>query len=669
MADWITLSLENLKIFQRPLIIAIGFMAALSLSRLFLVLVYADRVMATEGLHIVIGQGLRFDLILLGLIFALPMVFLPWLHLAKATRKLAAWLIPAFLSIMLALAFFVEAASEPFIRQFDSRPNYLFVEYLAYPQEVLATVSGMHLYLLIGVLLVTLALAWALFRWLRDDPARDEPVSFVFCLLLTPLLLVLFVGMIRSTLAHRPVNPSMAAFSSDSMVNTLPLNSPYLVLYSVYEKRRAADGLNFNYGQLTDDAMIDIIRQETGIDGAELLDPALPSLHEHRASAPRTQPLNLVMIVLESVGADHVSALGGRDLMPEFSKLADQGIWFDRLYATGMRSARGLEALVAGFTPSAAPAALKMTQAQTGFFTIAEFLRRQGYQTSFIYGGESHFDNMRRFFLGNGFETVIDENDYPDPVFSGSWGVSDEDLFARAHAELSAARAPFFTLIFTSSNHEPFDIPAGRVSPEEDTPGSGEPPGRATAIKYADWALGRFLEQARQSDYWEDTVFLVVADHNTRAWGGYLVPTEKFRIPGVMLGSTIEPRRIEGITSQIDLLPTLLSLIGVSGPIPAIGRDLTREPWTNGSNRAVMQFHGLQAYIEGDQAVILQADRAPEGFLLDDTGQLEPNPDMSERMRDKALAYAKWGPYLFRTGAHALPPESGVPEDTPATGD
>jgi hypothetical protein len=83
----------------------------------------------------------------------------------------------------------------------------------------------------------------------------------------------------------------------------------------------------------------------------------------------------------------------------------------------------------------------------------------------------------------------------------------------------------------------------------------------------------------------------------------------------------------------------------------------------------MMQFHGLQAYIEGDQAVILQADRAPEGFLLDDSGQLEPNPDMSERMRDKALAYAKWGPYLFRTGAYTLPPESAVIRDSSAQGD
>lgn len=652
------MNLKPLQIFQRPLIIAIWFMAALTLSRLLLVFLHSERVLVTEGLHIVIGQGLRFDLILLGLIFALPMVLLPWLHLTALSRRIAAWLIPAFLAISIALAFFVEAASAPFIRQFDTRPNFIFVEYLAYPREVLATVSGMYLYLFIGVSLATLALAWALFRWFRKDPARDEPVSIGYCLLLTPLLLILFVGMIRSTLGHRPVNPSVAAFSSDSMVNTLPLSSPYLVLYSIYEKRRAADGLDFRYGQLPDDEMVKMIWEEMGIKGYQLIDPELPSLREHRATTPRNPPLNLVMIVLESVGAEHVSALNGRNLMPELASLADQGIWFDRLYATGMRSARGLEALVSGFTPSMAPAALKMPTAQRDFFTLAEFLRRQGYATSFIYGGESHFDNMRGFFLGNGFETVIDENDYPDPAYSGSWGVSDEDLFNRAHAELSNAKAPFFSLIFTSSNHEPFDIPAGRVSPEDDIPGTGEPPGRATAIKYSDWALGRFLEQARQSDYWENTVFLVVADHSPRAWGGYLVPTEKFRIPGVILGDTIEPRRITGITSQIDLLPTLLSLLGTSGPSPAIGRDLTREPWTNGSNRAMMQFHGLQAYIEGDGAVILQADRKPLSFHIDAEGQLEPDPDMSKLVRRRALAYAKWGPYLFQTGTYTLPAES-----------
>ncbi len=647
-------------IFRRLALLALAVLVALSLSRLLLVVLFGDRVADTGGLTVIFGQGLRFDLILVGFLFAIPAVLLPWLHLGKAGRWLAAWTVPAWFAVVVPLAFFVEASSAPFIRQFDSRPNYLYVEYLAYPREVLATVSGMHLWLLIGVTLVALALGLFLFRWLRADPERDRPVSFGFCLLATPLLLVLFTGMIRSTLEHRPVNPSVAAFSGDTMVNTLPLNSPYSVLYAIYEHRRDADGLDDRYGRIPDEEMLELILSDAGIAPANRLDPAIPSLHFQQATAVREQPMNLVMVVLESVGAEHVGALGGRNLTPEFDRLRDQGVWFDRLYATGMRSARGLEAIVSGFTPSRAEAAVKAPQAQNDFFTIADYLRRRGYSTSFIYGGESHFDNMRRFFLSNGFDKVIDQNDFDDPVYLGSWGVSDEDMFTRAHQELEAAERPFFSLLFTSSNHEPFDIPENRVTPEEDTPGTGEPPGRATAIKYSDWALGRFLEQARASSYWDNTLFLVVSDHNARTWGGFLVPVEKFRVPGVIIGPGIEPRRVGGIVSQIDLVPTLLSMLGISGAHPAIGRDLTLPQWRDGAGRAVMQFHGLQALVEDDLAVILQPDRRPEGFRLSPEGELTPFPGMDPVLHRKALAYAQWGPYLFWTRSYRLPDESGA---------
>lgn len=651
-------SLQNLVIFKRFAWLALAFLAGLALSRALLVWQHADRVLATEGLGQVFAQGLRFDLILLGLLFVLPVTLLPWFHLSRIGRRMAAWLFPAWCAAVVAGVVFVEAASGPFIDQFDARPNWLFVEYLRYPREVLATIWGLHPVRLIVVTLACLAAAGAAFRWMRRDPERDRPSSGWFCLWVTPVLLLVFVAMIRSTLDHRPVNPSVAAFSSDTMVNSLPLNSPYSVLYAIYEHRRDREATQFRYGVIGDAAVVRVMQAEAGIAPDDLLDPAVPTLHHQDATTPRERPLNLLMVVMESIGAEHVAALGGRTLTPEIDALADQGLWFERLYATGMRSARGLEALVSGFTPSTAEAAVKAPQAQDDFFTIAEFLRRKGYATHFLYGGESHFDNMRRFFLNNGFQGVTDDDDFENPVFRGPWGVSDEDLFDRALAHLEAADAadaPFFSLVFTSSNHEPFDVPPGRVTPEEDTPGTGEPPGRATAIKYSDWALGRFLEQARKASWWEDTVVLVVADHNARTWGGHLVPVDRFRVPGVVLGADIEPRRVPGIVSQIDLVPTLLSLLGVSGAHPAIGRDLTRAEFREGSGRAVMQFHGLQAFVEGDRAVILQADHEPRAFHLLPSGEFEPLPAEDRKLVYKALAYARFGPWLFENRAYRLP--------------
>ncbi|NJS37149.1 MAG: sulfatase-like hydrolase/transferase [Brachymonas sp.] len=111
----------------------------------------------------------------------------------------------------------------------------------------------------------------------------------------------------------------------------------------------------------------------------------------------------------ESLGAEFVGALGGLPLTPNLDALTKEGIWFDNLYATGTRSVRGIEAVVAGFPPTSVEATVKQNKAQRGFFTLASALKNQAYSTTFFYGGESHFDNMRSYFMGNGFEKVIEK--------------------------------------------------------------------------------------------------------------------------------------------------------------------------------------------------------------------------------------------------------------------
>jgi phosphoglycerol transferase MdoB-like AlkP superfamily enzyme len=468
----------------------------------------------------------------------------------------------------------------------------------------------------------------------------------------TPVIAVITLAMVRSSLDHRPANPSIAAFSQDSMVNQLPLNSPYSLIYAIYERYREAERASVRYGAMDEAEVLNIILAEAGIATTDQLDATAPTLHHQEATRAREQPLNLVIVLEESIGADYVGSLGGKDLTPELDKLAAQGIWFERMYATGLRSVRGIEAVITGFTPRAQRSVVKLAETQRNFFTIASLLERHGYQTSFMYGGESYFDNMRRFFLGNGFQTIIDEDDFEQPAFTGSWGVSDEDLFERAHDVFSnAGKKPFFSLVFTTSNHPPFEIPEGRVS--ESSYGL-----RETAIKYADFALGRFFDMARNSNYWENTVFLVVADHSVSVIGGTLVPIERFRIPGVILGGTIEPRRIDGITSQIDLLPTLLSLIGLSSDHPGIGRDLTLPEYAAGAGRASMQFNELQAYMEEGNVVILQPDLAPMTFGLDAAGEMELIPQGNPAMERKALAYALWGSMTIRNRAYFNYPDT-----------
>jgi phosphoglycerol transferase MdoB-like AlkP superfamily enzyme len=437
-------------------------------------------------------------------------------------------------------------------------------------------------------------------------------------------------------------------YSTDPLANQLPLNSSYTILYALYELRH--EDSDFAYQQIPQDAAVAAAREEMRAPATVVGDDALSTLHWQTPARQADQPVNLVIVLEESLGADFVGSLGGLPLTPELDALRDQGIWFDNLYATGTRSVRGIEAVISGFLPTTARSVVKQPRAQNGFFTIAELLAGQGYNTSFLYGGEPQFDNMGRFFANNGFQTIIGRHDFRGTVFDGDWGASDEDLFRMAdqYFRSQPAGQPFFSLLFTTSNHSPFDYPADRIEPYNSPAATVE-----NAVKYADHALGDFIRAARQSPYWENTIFLVIADHSDRVYGDELVPVHLFRIPGVILGGPIEPQRIERIASQIDMIPTLLSLMGVSSQHPAIGVDHTRTDLGAFPGRAVMQYADAQAYMEGDSVVVLQKDRAPETFRYAEQ-RLTPAAATPEFV-EHAVALANWPWYAYTTGSYCLP--------------
>ena len=337
-------------------------------------------------------------------------------------------------------------------------------------------------------------------------------------------------------------------------------------------------------------------------------------------------------------------------LTPEIDKLAKQGWLFQRIYATGTRSVRGIEAVVSGYVPTPARSVVKLPKSQQNFFTIARLLKARGYDTSFIYGGEAHFDNMATFFIGNGFDHIIDQRDYVAPVFTSSWGVSDEDLFNKAHAtfaQIQQQGKPFFSLVFSSSNHDPFEYPAGRIKPYEQPANTVH-----NAIKYADYAVGRFFAMARKSNYWKDTMFLIISDHDDRVGGSDLVPIANFRITGLILGDGIKPKKDRRIVSQIDMAPTLLSLMGIEAEHPMIGFDLTTLP-DDFIGRAIMQFDQNQALMQGDDVVVLQPHKDPVQFHYDMATDRQSSETLDQDLAREAIAYPLWGTMTYNKQLYA----------------
>ena len=636
--------MNSIRSLAAPLRVLGFLLLLLSISRLVLIAWYWDRVSSHGGSWFILLQGIRFDIVLMGMLIGPALLAAPWL----SGHKFRGAVLRYYLVVVTFFVVWVELGTIPYIDQYDARPNYIYVEYLKYPREVLSMLFTAYGWLMAAVAFVTAVSAYLAWRMTRDVDRVSSHRRFPGALLLMPVIAVLIFAMIRSTTAHHPVNPSTVAFTTDSMVNQLPLNSPYTLIYAIYGQYRDARGGSANYGKMDEDEALRIVVESAGLADKVDLQSDNPTMHDQVATRRLDRPMNLVIILEESLGAEFVGSLGGENLTPNLDALAGEGIWFEQLYATGTRSVRGLEAIVSGFPPTSKRSVVKLNETQEGFFTIANVLQEQNFHTSFIYGGSAHFDNMRRFFLNNGFQKVIDQKDFDDPRFVSTWGVSDEDLFLKAHEYLSGmGDKPFFSLVFSSSNHKPFEIPADKV---EERSGPDGP--RHMAVSYADYALGRFLELAKASDYWDNTVFLVVSDHNSRVKGAHLIPIERFHVPGVILGGSIAPRRVPGITSQIDLLPTLLSLMGVDSRHPAIGRDLTLPGYYQGTGRAQMQFHDIQGWLVDGKVVIMQHKTPAKSYLYKPGGNLRPDPAPDPVLEKQALAHSVWPVMMIRKKAY-----------------
>lgn len=616
----------------------------LSLSRLALILWQYERVEPTQLFGSIMLQGIRADFILMCLLAAIPVLlslFLAWRPLKRSWFRFTyGWSLLALIAVV-----FLELSTPSFLLQYDIRPNRLYVEYLKYPKEVFSTLwHGFRLPLVLGIAF-TVGLALLFRRLLRIADADLQLWPVKLHTLIWPLAVFIVFAGIRSTTQHRPANPAMFAITADAMVNSLVINSGYSVLYAIYSLKHEARSTEV-YGKLPEDVVVVQTRDWPWLKAYQYTNPEYPTLHWQQAQVSRQKPLNIVVVMQESLGATFVGSLGGAPVTPHLEKLKNEGIWFKNLYATGTRSVRGIEAVVAGFMPTPAQSVVKLSNSQNGFTTLASILQQQGYQTQFVYGGEAHFDNMRSFFTGNGFSDVVDLPRMKAPQFVGSWGASDEDLFNTAHQQLIQMHAkgqPFFSLIFTSTNHEPFEFPDGRIELHE------EPKSTANnAVKYADWAMGQFFDKAKASAYWQDTVFLVVADHDNRVYGSNLIPVEKFHIPGLILGGQINVGVIEPLASQIDLAPTLLSLAGVSACHPMDGRDFIADPASPG--RALIQFDNLFALMTDEDLTILRPnDTALIGHYDKITRQLNlKSGAVDELKQQKALAHVQLPSYLYR---------------------
>ena len=540
--------------------------------------------------------GLRMDTIVISIILVFPAIFLSLSP--KMFSKYISKFLHIFILSFLLIAIYIECASIPFFAQYDLKPNYLFIEYLEYPQEVIGLLLKdykLDLFI-VFILLIATILIYRKSEFLNFERVFEQSyISRV--LLLLPILLVLFLG-IRSSLGHRPVNISDALFSTNRVINEITKNSMHSISYAYYSNLKSKD-IIYKYGKMDINEAYSLTSNALGI---EYKDNLKPFSREVKSKLKFENPKNLVIFIQESLGAQFTGFAGNeKNITPNLDKLASEYLSFTNLYSNGTRSVRGLAALTSGTLPIAGNEVIKRSKSQSDYFTVASLLKPYGYKSSFIYGGEARFDNMKSWYLGNGFDEVIEQKDYVNPIFTSTWGVSDEDLVIKANdyfKEHSKNNEKFVSVMFSSSNHAPFELPDGKI----DFIDGIEKYSVNNAIKYADFAIGKFFELARKEDYFKNTVFVVVADHNVRVYGDDIVPINMFQIPAVIIDEGITPQIYKNLTSQSDVLATALDLIGIDLTYPILGNSIFKD---NKKEINLMLFDEIYAYRKGNKVAIL----------------------------------------------------------------
>lgn len=608
----------------------------LTIFRILISLWKLNDIKKASNIKKILLTGFRFDLITISYINIIPFIMVILFFIFNEFKEISPLALKYYYIVIIDLTVFLELSTYSFMNEYGVRPDRIFVEYLIYPKEVIMTIWKEYKIQLLFSLLLLFFLTLFLNNLICD-------FNFVYLniknkLLYTISLLILIIAGARSSLGHRAANISMSSVSSSKTVNDLTLNSLYSVLYAIYRLKDEKNSAKI-YGHIDKKIMFSNIRKNMSTPDKYFVSENHPTMHFQESTYKNRKPLNLIIIIEESLGASFIKSLGGEDLCPNLEKLKSKGLWFEKLYATGTRTVRGIEAILSGFLPTPGRSVVKLGLAQNNFFTLASILKDYGYNNYFFYGGESHFDNMSSFFMGNGFDMMFDDNTIKNYNYKGTWGICDEDIFIYANKKFAQQKEPFFGVILTTSNHSPYEFPDNKIEVE------GKKNSLENTIRYADYSLGSFFEKANCEKYYKETVFLIVADHELRVFGEKLVPVEKFHIPGLIISPNITPSIYSKITSQIDLPVTLLSILGISSNHPMPGRDITKDIPDNG--RAIMQYGSNFSYMTDNTQIILCPGIEPKQFEFKNNTWIQTTKNINKNLIETALSHAVLPSYLY----------------------
>ncbi|MFC4261519.1 LTA synthase family protein [Ferruginibacter yonginensis] len=570
--------------------------------------------------------------------------FALYVLLCFVTTKTRATIRIYLMYFMLLITFIIiifNAISEWFFwEEFSTRYNFIAVDYLIYTNEVVGNIKESYPLGIIIPIIAAVAFAgvWLVRKLLQQWVHVCETITVRTVKALILLVLPALFYFVIQEKWHR--------YSNNEYANELAGNGLYQ--FGVAFKNNELDFYKF-YKTMPDEAAFKIVREQLSDSNSTFTSNDVFNIERSIKGVGPEKKLNVVLISVESLSGAYMQHLGGtQNITPYLDSLVDKSMFFENLYASGTRTVRGLEALSLALPPVPGQSIVKRPD-NDSLFTLGHVFKTKGYTTQYIYGGYSYFDNMQAFFGGNGYEVIDRSAIKPSGIhYQNIWGVADEDEFTLAIQTIDknvAQQKPFFTHIMTVSNHRPFTYPDGRI----DIPSASQT--REGAVKYTDYCINKFIKEASGKPWFNNTVFVIVADHCAGSAGSVQLPVTGYHIPMLIYSpANIAPQRVSQLTAQIDIAPTLLGLLQFNYTSKFFGQDVLHTP-ANKRRAYISTYQGL-GFIQNNQLIIQSPVKKIKQYQPDfTTGLATPQP-LNDSLANVATAFYQTASWLIKNNKY-----------------
>jgi phosphoglycerol transferase MdoB-like AlkP superfamily enzyme len=499
--------------------------------------------------------GLRMDMSFTGYICILPFFLL--LVKSFAINFPINKFIRIYTYILIILLSFITIADLELYTAWGFRMDATPLQYFKTPKEMGATISTAPVF----KLLLIFALLGAVFifiykKYFNDLIDKRQAKMYIFDILFSAFLVALLFVPIRGGIQKIPMNQSDVYFSEKLFADHSAINLPWNITFSILNKNNEKNPFDY-FPEKESETLVNSL-YNTG----PLKIPSILSVEKP----------NIIIIILESYTAKWVGCLGGvPGVTPNLDKIAADGLLFTNIYAAGDRSEKGQVAVLSGYPNQAINSIIKTPDKTRQLPSINQELEKAGYNSSYTYGGELEFANIKSYLVHIGIERLVDKYSFPVAQRTTSWGVHDQYVFNRFGEDLKKEKQPFFAALFSLSSHEPYDVP---MKPH--FPGTDETTLFKNSIYYTDSIIGDFIVKSKMEPWWENTLIVFVADH------GHPLPghdpndrPSKFRIPLIFSGGALKTKGvINNIGSQTDIATTILDQLKLPADKFKWGKDL-----------------------------------------------------------------------------------------------